>query len=141
MPDFQAAYFTIFLICLISSILILKLYTSSGVKSHLPPTPFRLPIIGHLHLLGRIPHQAFHKISNRHGPVFRLFLDSTPYVIVTTPETAKEIFKTHENAFLDRPQYLVTDYLSYGNKGLIFAPYGSYWRFLKKIMMSELLNG
>ncbi|KAI3760569.1 hypothetical protein L1987_50965 [Smallanthus sonchifolius] len=141
MHDFQVGYFTIFLICLISSILILKLYKSSGVKPHLPPASFRLSNIGHLHLLGRIPHQAFHKLSNRHGPVFRLFLGSTPYVVVTTPETAKEVLKTHENAFLDRPHYLVGSYLSYGEKGLLLAPYGSYWKFLKKIMMSELLNG
>ncbi|KAI3760570.1 hypothetical protein L1987_50966 [Smallanthus sonchifolius] len=140
MPDFQATYFTIFLISLISSILIVKLYKSSGVKPHLPPAPFRLPIIGHLHLLGRRPHQDLHRLSNRHGPVFRLFLGSTPNVVVTTPETAKDVFKTHENTFLDRPRYLVGNYLSYGEKGLIFAPYGSYWRFLKKIMMSQFLN-
>ncbi|KAI3760589.1 hypothetical protein L1987_50986 [Smallanthus sonchifolius] len=137
MPDI-----TIFLItlCLISSILILKLYKSSPVKSHLPPSPFWLPIIGHLHLLSGNPHQAFHKLSKRYGPVFRLFLGSTPCVVVTTPETAKEIFKTHENVFLDRPHYSVANYLSYGEKGLIFAPYGSSWMFLKKLIMSKLLN-
>ncbi|KAM0027693.1 putative 3,9-dihydroxypterocarpan 6A-monooxygenase [Helianthus debilis subsp. tardiflorus] len=141
MPDFQAGYFTIFLICLICSILITKLYKSSHVKSDVLPTPFRLPIIGHLHLLGSIPHQAFHKLSKRHGPVFRIFLGSTPCVIVSTPETAKEIFKTQDVAFLDRPQYMVVNYLSYGYKGFLFARYGSYWKFLKKIVMSELLNG
>ncbi|KAI3806508.1 hypothetical protein L1987_22415 [Smallanthus sonchifolius] len=76
MPDYQAGYFTLFLICMISSILILNLYKSSRVKPHLPPTPFRLPIIGHLHLLGRIPHQAFHKLSNRHGPFMKKIIMS-----------------------------------------------------------------
>ncbi|KAI3806505.1 hypothetical protein L1987_22412 [Smallanthus sonchifolius] len=141
MPDYQAGYFTLFLICMISSILILNLYKSSRVKPHLPPTPFRLPIIGHLHLLGRIPHQAFHKLSNRHGPVFRLFLGSTPCVFASSPETAKEILKSHENAFLDRTENSVVDFFSYGGKGFMFARYGSYWQFMKKIIMSELLNG
>ncbi|KAI3760581.1 hypothetical protein L1987_50978 [Smallanthus sonchifolius] len=134
MPDIHAAYFTIFLICLISSILIFKLYKSSSVKPHLPPAPFRLPIIGHLHLV------AFHKLSNRHGPVFRLFLGSTPCVVASSPET-KEILKTHENDFLDRTENSVMDFFSYGGKGFMFARYGSYWKFMKKIIMSELLNG
>lgn len=102
MPDYQAVYFIISLICLISSILFSMLYKSSRVKSRLPPTPFRLPIIGHLHLLAPLPHQAFHKLSNRHGPVFRLFLGSTPCVVASSPETAKEILKSPDNAFLDR---------------------------------------
>ncbi|KAI3760582.1 hypothetical protein L1987_50979 [Smallanthus sonchifolius] len=141
MPDYQAGYFTLFLICLISSILIFKLYKSSRVKPHLPPAPFRLPIIGHLHLVSRIPHQAFHKLSNQHGPVFRLFLGSTPCVVASSPETAKEILKTHENDFLDRTENSVVDFFSYGGKGFMFARYGSYWKFMKKIIMSELLNG
>ncbi|KAI3760588.1 hypothetical protein L1987_50985 [Smallanthus sonchifolius] len=141
MPDFEAGYFTIFFTCLISSILITKLYTSSRVKSHLPPSPFRIPVIGHLHLLSPLPHQALHNLSNRHGPVFRLFLGSTPCVVASSPEIAKEILKTHDNVFLDRPHNSIVDYFAYGGKGFIFARYGSYWKFLKKIIMSELLNG
>uniref|UniRef100_A0A251TIE5 Putative cytochrome P450 n=1 Tax=Helianthus annuus TaxID=4232 RepID=A0A251TIE5_HELAN len=76
-------FFTTFLICLMSSILILKLRKSSHLKSHLPPTPFCLPIIGHLRLLGPIPHQALHKLSNRYGPVFQIFLGSTPCVVAS----------------------------------------------------------
>ncbi|KAJ0920780.1 putative 3,9-dihydroxypterocarpan 6A-monooxygenase [Helianthus annuus] len=134
-------FFTTFLVCLMSSILISKLRKSSHLKSHLPPTPFRLPIIGHLHLLGPIPHQALHKLSNRYGPVFQIFLGSTPCVVASTPETVKEILKTRDAAFLDRPYNSAVNCLSYGYKGLLFSNYGSYWKFFKKITMSELLNG
>ncbi|KAL8261677.1 hypothetical protein R6Q59_025726 [Mikania micrantha] len=138
MPYYQACYYTI-LICLIS-FLISKLYKSCHVKSHLPPCPFRLPVIGHLHLLSPHPHQAFHKLSIKHGPLFQLYLGSTPCVVVSSPEAAKEILKTHETAFLDRPPNSIVDYFTYGGKGFIFAPYAPYWKFLKKITMSELLN-
>ncbi|XP_076939135.1 cytochrome P450 93A3-like [Bidens hawaiensis] len=141
MPDFQAGYVTLFLMCLISSILVSNIYKSFRVKSRLPPAPFCLPVIGHLHLLTPIIHQGLHKLSKRHGPIFRLFLGSTPCVVVSTPEIAKEIYKTHENAFLDRPHNSIVNYLAYGGKDFVFAPYGSYWKFLKKIIMSELLNG
>ncbi|XP_076918891.1 cytochrome P450 93A3-like isoform X2 [Bidens hawaiensis] len=140
MPDFQAGYFTLFLICLISSILVSNLYKSFRVKSHLPPAPFCLPVIGHLHLLTPIIHQALHKLSIKHGPLFRLFLGSTPCIVVSSPEIAREILKTHDYAFSDRYRNSVVNYFAYGGKGFIFAPYGDYWKFLKKITMSELLN-
>ncbi|XP_076927779.1 cytochrome P450 93A3-like [Bidens hawaiensis] len=140
MPDFHAGYFTLFLMFLFSSVLISNLYKSFRFKSRLPPTPFCLPIIGHLHLLTPIIHQGLHKLSRRHGPVFRLFLGSTPCVVISTPETSKEIFKTHDNAFSDRPCNSIVDYFAYGGKDFVFAPYGSYWKFMKKIITSELLN-
>ncbi|KAK1412894.1 hypothetical protein QVD17_34482 [Tagetes erecta] len=133
------AYFLIFITCFIA-ILFTKLYKSSRVKSHLPPAPFRLPIIGHLHLLSPILHQSFHKLSTQHGPLFRFFLGSTPCVVVSSPEVAKEILKTHENAFLDRPHNSLVEYFAYGGESFIFAHYGPYWKFLKKTIMSELLN-
>ncbi|KAI3760580.1 hypothetical protein L1987_50977 [Smallanthus sonchifolius] len=54
---------------------------------------------------------------------------------------AKEFLKTYENAYLDRPQNSAVAYLTYGSKDFSFAPYGSYWKFMKKIVMSQLLNG
>ncbi|KAI3743140.1 hypothetical protein L1987_60843 [Smallanthus sonchifolius] len=141
MGDFQSEI-TVILVTVISTILIWKLYNkSSHADTNLPPTPFRLPIIGHLHLLSPSAHRAFHKLSMRYGPVFRVFLGSTPCVVVTSPEIPKQVFKVHEHVFLDRPQNSIVDYISYGCKGFIFAPYGSYWTFMKKITMSQLLNG
>ncbi|KAL7582251.1 hypothetical protein Lser_V15G42505 [Lactuca serriola] len=141
MADFHG-YFILFLIWLISTIFIRSFLKSIRAKKlNLPPTPFSLPIIGHLHLLAPIPHQAFHKISLKYGPVFRLFLGSIPCVVTGSPEVAKEFLKTYENAYLDRPQNSAVAYLTYGSKDFSFAPYGSYWKFMKKIVMSQLLNG
>ncbi|MFS8020128.1 putative 3,9-dihydroxypterocarpan 6A-monooxygenase [Helianthus anomalus] len=55
MSSFEGYLFLI-LICLISTIFILKFFKSTRAKSNLPPSPFRLPIIGHLHLLTPLPH-------------------------------------------------------------------------------------
>ncbi|KAL4558110.1 hypothetical protein LXL04_036306 [Taraxacum kok-saghyz] len=139
MADIQS-YFILFPIAAISIILILFKSSTTKSKFRLPPTPFSLPIIGHLHLLGPSPHQAFHKLSFKYGPVFRLFLGSKPCVVFSSSETAKELFKTFDNVFLNRPYNSSMDYISYGGRGFIFAPYGPYWKFLKKIVVSELLN-
>ncbi|KAL4558113.1 hypothetical protein LXL04_036309 [Taraxacum kok-saghyz] len=141
MADIQS-YIILFLIGTISTFLIKALFKSNGgkSKSFLPPSPFGLPIIGHLHLIGPNLHQSFHKLSIKYGPVYRLFLGSKPCVVISSPETAKEVFQTYENVFLDRPHHSSADYIAYGGRGFKFAPYGSYWKFLKKIIESKLLN-
>ncbi|KAI3665649.1 hypothetical protein L6452_44278 [Arctium lappa] len=111
-------------------------------KPHdLPPTPFALPIVGHLHLLSGIPHQSFHKLSLRYGPIIHLYLGSQPCILASSPEIVKQLLKTNENSFLNRPEISAIDYLTYGSKDFSFAPYGPYWKFMKKIVMSQLLNG
>ncbi|PWA48830.1 cytochrome P450 [Artemisia annua] len=141
MVEFQD-YFSLCLICLVFTIFIWKLSKLIHANHRLPPSPFALPIIGHLHLLvlSPCPHRTFHKLSIRYGPVFRLYLGSTPCVVISSPETAKEIFKTYDNAFSGKPHNSSVDRISYGASAFIFAPYGSYWKFMKKIVMSQLLN-
>ncbi|KAJ1377811.1 Cytochrome P450 [Sesbania bispinosa] len=62
-------------------------------------------------------------------------------VFVSSAEIAKEIFKTHEASFSNRPGNVAIRYLTYDASDLGFAPYGTYWKFMKKLCMSELLNG
>ena len=71
----------------------------------------------------------------------QLFFGSVPCYIVSTPETAKEFLKTHELSFANRFPTGAVEHLSYGLQGFIFAPYGPYWKFMKKLCMSELLGG
>ncbi|PIA38208.1 hypothetical protein AQUCO_02800106v1 [Aquilegia coerulea] len=110
-------------------------------RVRLPPSPLALPIIGHLHLLGPILHQNFYKLSNQYGPLIYLLLGSVPCVIASTAETAKEFLKTHELAFSGRPFLDAVDYITYGTADFTFAQYGPYWRFMRKLCTSELLNG
>nr|XP_043629504.1 cytochrome P450 93A2-like [Erigeron canadensis] len=140
MADLEA-YFPIIFASLIPIILVWAFSKPTRPKFHVLPTPFALPIIGHLHLLLSIPHQALYKLSFRYGPIFRLYLGSQPCVVACSPEIAKEFLKTNEHVYLDRPVNSNADYISYGNKGMVFGPYGPYWKFIKKLVMSNLLNG
>ncbi|MCD7463374.1 hypothetical protein HAX54_050434 [Datura stramonium] len=139
MVDIQD-YSMLFLIWLFSSLFLKYVVFRKRTTCHLPPSPFGLPIIGHLHLLSPIPHQALHRLSTRYGPLIHLNLGSVPCLVVSSPEMAKEVLKTHETSFLNRPQTSVVDYLTYGSQDFSFAPYGPYWKFMKKICMSELLG-
>ncbi|XP_076927778.1 cytochrome P450 93A3-like [Bidens hawaiensis] len=140
MADFQS-YFPLFLMCLISSIFMWMLFKSVWGKSHLPPSPFALPVIGHLHLLSPTPHRAFHKLSHRYGPIFRVLIGNVPCVVASSAETASQFLKTNENSYLDRPGNSALKYLTYGSKDFAFVAYGPYWKFMKKIVTSRLFNG
>ena len=134
------SYIIVFLIWPVSTILV-RYITRTRTKGRVPPSPLALPIIGHLHLLAPLPHKALHKLSNRYGPLIHLFLGSVPCVVVSSPEMAKDFLKTHETSFANRPQTAAVDYLTYGSADFSFAPYGPYWKFMKKLCMSKLLVG
>lgn len=135
--------YTIFFLLWLAATLLLRLLfsSSSGAGYRLPPCPASIPILGHLHLLSPIPHQALHKLSLRHGPLMRLLLGSVPCVVASDADTAKLFLKTHDADFASRPYSAAVHYLTYGSADFSFAPYGPYWKFMKKLCMSELLGG
>jgi len=137
-------YIRLLFVWLLSTIAIQAIITRKKNKNHpsTPPTPPALPIIGHFHLIAKLaPHQSFHKLSIRYGPIMQLFIGSIPCVVISSPDIVKEFLKTHESFFSNRFISLVIHNLTYGSNDFIFAPYGEYWKFIKKICMSELLGG
>ncbi|PKI72207.1 hypothetical protein CRG98_007405 [Punica granatum] len=94
-----------------------------------------------MHLLAPVLHQAFHKLLTRYGPFIHIYIGSNPCVIVSSPDVAKQILKTHEMSFLNRPKTANTDYLTYGSADFAYALYGSLWKFFKKLCMTQLLGG
>lgn len=61
-------------------------------------------------------------------------------VVVSSPETAELILKTHDAVFASRPKLKAVEYLSDGTKGLAFAPSGPQWRNARKFCTQELLT-
>ncbi|CAN6204218.1 unnamed protein product [Urochloa humidicola] len=109
--------------------------------SKLPSPPFLLPIIGHLHLIGSLPHHSLRDLARRHGPdVLLLRLGAVPTLIISTPRAAAAILRTHDHAFASRPRSAVADVLFYGSTDVGFTPYGEYWRQAKKVVTTHLLT-
>ncbi|KAI3902363.1 hypothetical protein MKW92_052604, partial [Papaver armeniacum] len=116
---------------------------SSSRNSHLynlPPSPPKFPIIGNLHQLGTVAHRSFRNLSQKHGPLMFLRLGQSPTLVVSSVEMAKEILKNQDLVFANRPSIAAANALLYGSTDIGLAPYGEYWRQVKKICILELLS-
>lgn len=69
-----------------------------------------------------------------------LKLGEVSTIVVSSPEYASEVLKTHDLVFASRPPILASKILTYDSMGISFAPYGDYWRQLRKICTLELLS-
>ncbi|KAL0461182.1 UNVERIFIED_CONTAM: cytochrome [Sesamum latifolium] len=109
-------------------------------KKRLPPGPRGLPILGHLHLLGKNPHQDLYHLARKHGPIMGLRFGFVPAVVVSSPAGAELVLKTHDLVFANRPRNEASKYIWYGQKDLAFGQYGPYWRNMRKLCTLELLS-
>ncbi|KAG0520378.1 hypothetical protein BDA96_08G068800 [Sorghum bicolor] len=118
--------------------LIVFLYVIKNHRSSnkLPPSPPSLPLIGHLHLIGRLAHRSLHELQLRYGGgggLLYLQLGRRRTFIVSTAAAAADLFRNHDLAFASRPHSVSGDKLMYGCNNVSFAPYGGNWRRGKKI--------
>ncbi|CAN6226687.1 unnamed protein product [Urochloa humidicola] len=135
------------LLLLIIRLAWVKLKTSSRQtewkKQQLPPSPpGKLPIIGHLHLIGSRPHVSFRDLDAKYGRngLILVHLGAVPTIVVSTPQAAEVVLRKQDHILASRPRSPVADIIRYGSTDVAFAPYGDYWRVARKVVTSHLLN-
>ncbi|KAI7737101.1 hypothetical protein M8C21_013309 [Ambrosia artemisiifolia] len=113
-----------------------------GKPMNLPPGPTPLPIIGNLHLLGRQPHRSLAKLAHTHGPVMLLKLGQNTTLVISSIAAAKEVLQKQDLAFSSTRH--IPDSLTIHNfskHSLGFLPIGTRWRFLRRILNTNIFSG
>ncbi|KAJ9153907.1 hypothetical protein P3X46_027295 [Hevea brasiliensis] len=133
---------TIFLFIFMAMLRIWRKSKTSNSTLNLPPGPWKLPLIGSLHhLAGSMPlHHRLRDLSMKYGPLMHLQLGEITNIVISSPETAKQVMKTHDIIFSQRPFIPSISLMTYNSMDIAFSPYGEYWRQLRKICTSELLT-
>ncbi|RZC55651.1 hypothetical protein C5167_014505 [Papaver somniferum] len=100
------------------------------------------PIIGHLHLLGgaKLMYRTLGSLADEYGPVFMVRLGMRRVLVISNTESARECFTTNDKVFATHPATVATELLTYNHSMFGFAPYGPYWREVRKIATTELLS-
>ncbi|KAK7315310.1 hypothetical protein VNO77_33850 [Canavalia gladiata] len=142
LPQNSLTAIAIGLISIIFLCLFLFQRSKSSKNKEPPMVAGAWPILGHLPLLGRSPatHHLLGAIADKYGPIFTIKLGTAKALVINNWETAKECFTTNDIAVSYRPNLVACEHMTYNRAMLGFAPYGHYWREMRKNVSTGLLS-
>ncbi|KAE8124475.1 hypothetical protein FH972_019357 [Carpinus fangiana] len=104
------------------------------------PGPSGLPLLGLVFVFtGSLTHRVLAKLAeaSKAKPLMAFSVGFTRFIISSHPDTAKEILNS--SAFADRP-VKESAYELLFHKAMGFAPFGEYWRNLRRISATHLFS-
>ncbi|XP_065880257.1 cytochrome P450 81C13-like [Euphorbia lathyris] len=111
-------------------------------KQKLPPSPFALPIIGHLHLLNKsLPLPlALETLLSQFGQIISLKFGCRPVLVVSSPSAVEECLAKNDVIFANRPKSMSGDHFTYNYVTYVWASYGDLWRSLRRLTVVEMFS-
>ncbi|KAI3806170.1 hypothetical protein L1987_22064 [Smallanthus sonchifolius] len=79
-------------------------------------------------------------MADDYGSIFSLRLGSERAMVVSSWQMVKECFSINDRNFATRPNMAVSRYMGYNSAVFTLAPYGPYWREIRKMVVLELLT-
>lgn len=125
------------LLLLLSFLLLLKTKTRNKKP---PPGPPKLPLLGHLHLIGSLPHRSLRELSRNYGPIMLLKLGSVPTIVISSAAAGREVLQVHDLACCSRPCLAASARFSYNFLDIGLSPYSDHWREVRKFCVLELFS-
>nr|GEY07887.1 cytochrome P450 [Tanacetum cinerariifolium] len=118
----------------------MKNKVNNGPGETVPEVAGTWPIIGHMHLLSgsQVVHKLLGSMADKFGPIFTIKLGVHRVLVMSNSEMAKECLTTKDKVFASRPKSMAREIMGYNYAMFAFAPYGSYWCDMRKIVVLEL---
>ncbi|XP_009136238.1 cytochrome P450 705A22 [Brassica rapa] len=149
----ECQYFILILLCFFAFICFFLFFTKPTHSVRLPPSPPSLPIIGHLHHLlffllykpslfffDILPLEFLHTLSSKYGTLLLFRASFFPFLLVSSASVAYEIFTTHDVNVSSRNLPTNEGSIIFDTSGFVTAPYGGYFKFMKKLIVTKLLG-
>lgn len=131
----------LFLLAIPILLFLIKKHRKNEVLNPTLPGPPRLPVIGNLHQLDTSAlHRYLYQLSKTYGPLMSLQLGFMPVLVVSSAKMAEEVLKTQDRVFSGRHPFFGGQKLSRNGLDLVFAPYGDYYREMRKICNLHLFS-
>ncbi|TYJ25998.1 hypothetical protein E1A91_A07G088600v1 [Gossypium mustelinum] len=116
------------------------LFQSKKQPQNLSPSLPSLPLIGHLDLLESPVHRFYHLLSQKHGPVFSLFLGSQLFVVVSSSAVAEECFTKNDVVLANRQKLITGKHFGYNYTTISTSSYSDHWHNLRRIGSIEIFS-
>nr|GME00444.1 angelicin synthase-like [Ipomoea batatas] len=134
------ALFTLFSALLLSAVVWVYAKSISKKAPPLPPGPLGFPVVGYLPFLRPNLHHQFTDLARKYGPIFKLQLGSRLVVVINSPSIAKQVVRDHDTVFANHDPPIAAIVGTYGCRDIAFAPSGTYWRDIRKMLSSANLR-
>ncbi|XP_034901464.1 dimethylnonatriene synthase [Populus alba] len=100
------------------------------------------PLFGHLpSLVGKDPAcKTLGAIADKYGPIYSLKFGIHRTLVVSSWETVKDCLNTNDRVLATRAGIAAGKHMFYDNAAFALAPYGQYWRDVRKLATLQLLS-
>ncbi|NXJ62061.1 CP2J2 protein, partial [Rostratula benghalensis] len=130
--------FQMLLIFLVVFLLVFD-YMKHRKPKNFPPSPFRIPFVGHVHMVNFTnPQIMVDKLTEKYGDVFSVDMGSTSFVCVNGMRLIKEALVNQGENFMDRP-VIPIDREVFSNRGLVSST-GHLWKQQRRFTLTTLRN-
>ncbi|KAJ6364790.1 hypothetical protein OIU76_029709 [Salix suchowensis] len=117
---------------------------NSGSKklTRAPEPPWAWPLFGHLpSLLSSDPAcKTLGAIADKYGPIYPLKFGIHRTLVVSSWETVRDCLSTNDRVLATRASIAAGKHMFYNNAAFALAPYGQYWRDVRKLTTLQLLS-
>ncbi|KAI0475658.1 cytochrome P450 [Xylariaceae sp. FL0804] len=101
--------------------------------NRIPDGPQGLPILGSFPFLTHYPELTLDKWAKKFGDLFSLWLGEQLFMIISSPEIAKDLIVTNGNNFSSRKEMFIKSQIVFAGRGITATPYNERWAKHRRI--------